>query len=207
MNAGPGRRARGLPMPRGRGTTDLSTSRCGRRQRSGRLGLVTGPVNRAASGPVEGDILAVVRSVESGEVIAMDEATLRAELARQFEHGAHDMYDEDAILEFPQSGERFVGVANFQEWRSVYPASVDLEIRRIRGRGDLWIAEILARYDGGPWNFGVSIHEFREKKIVHETIYVNEGWEAPEWRARWRTGAPTEGLPAPAPDEETAPKQ
>ena len=31
---------------------------------------------------------------------------------------SHEMYDDDAVLEFPQSGERFVGVGNFREWRS-----------------------------------------------------------------------------------------
>ena len=36
---------------------------------------------------------------------------------------AHAMYHEDAVLEFPQSGERFIGVENFREWRSNYPAS------------------------------------------------------------------------------------
>ena len=29
-------------------------------------------------------------------------------------------------LEFPQSGERFVGVENFREWRSNYPARVSI---------------------------------------------------------------------------------
>ena len=35
---------------------------------------------------------------------------------------AHEIYHEDVVLEFPQSGERFEGVANFNEWRSKYPA-------------------------------------------------------------------------------------
>lgn len=50
--------------------------------------------------------------------------------------------------------------------------------------------ELLGRYDGGPWNYGVSILEFRGDKVVHESIYVTEGWEAPEWRARWRAAPP-----------------
>ncbi len=37
---------------------------------------------------------------------------------------AHELYHEDAVLEFPQSGERFEGIANFTEWRSKYPAEV-----------------------------------------------------------------------------------
>jgi hypothetical protein len=120
----------------------------------------------------------------------MDEATVKAMLEQHFSSGdpevSHAMYHDDAVLEFPQSGERFVGVENLREWRSNYPASTSVEFREIRGRDDLWVAEITIRYDEGPWNFGVSILEFRENRIARETIYVGEEWEAPEWRARWR---------------------
>ena len=100
---------------------------------------------------------------------------------------AHEMYHADAVLEFPQSGERFEGVENLRAWRSNYPASTKIEFREIRGRDDLWVAEIAISYDEGPWSFGVSILEFREERIARESIYVAEGWEPPEWRARWRT--------------------
>ena len=63
---------------------------------------------------------------------------------------------------------------------------MEFKIRRIRGRGDLWIAENSIRYDGGPWQFACNILEFRGEKVARETIYIAEGWEAPEWRAPWR---------------------
>jgi hypothetical protein len=122
----------------------------------------------------------------------MDDATVRAMLVRHWEYAAsdqditHEIYHDDAVLEFPQSGERFVGVENFREWRRLYPASLAFEIREIRGRDDLWVAENLINYDQGPWNFTVNILEFRGAKVARETIYISEGWEAPEWRARWR---------------------
>jgi SnoaL-like domain len=120
----------------------------------------------------------------------MDETTVRAMLEQHFTAGdpdrSHAMYHDDAVLEFPQSGERFEGVENLREWRSDYPASTSVEYREIRGSDDVWVAEISIRYDDGPWNFGVSILEFRGDKIARETIYVAEGWEAPEWRAQWR---------------------
>ena len=102
---------------------------------------------------------------------------------------AHDLYADDAVLEFPQSGERFVGRSNFAEWRAVYPAEVAFEVLRVRGGGDLWIMETAVRYDGGERQFGVSVHEFRDGLVVHETIYWGPGWEPPEWRARWREPA------------------
>jgi hypothetical protein len=118
------------------------------------------------------------------------EATLKHYLDATDPDVAHEIYAEDAVLEFPQSGERFEGVANFKEWRAMYPAKVDYDFGRIRGADDLWIAELRVRYDGGPWNYGVSIMEFRCDKVIRETIYGGEAWEAPEWRASWRA-APT----------------
>jgi hypothetical protein len=107
-------------------------------------------------------------------------------LEQHVESGSHAMYHDDAVLEFPQSGERFVGVENMREWRSNYPASTDVEFREIRGRGDFWIAEISISYDEDRRSYGVSILEFRGDKIARESIYVAEGWDPPEWRAEWR---------------------
>jgi SnoaL-like protein len=126
----------------------------------------------------------------------VDEATIRAMLEQHFTSGdpelSHEMYNEDAVLEFPQSGERFEGVENLLEWRSDYPADTSVEFREIRGRDDFWVVELSISYDQGPENFGVSILEFRNEKIARESIYVTEAFEPPEWRARWRA-APSPG--------------
>ena len=117
--------------------------------------------------------------------VRVDEARVRAMLSENLElsssdpERAHAMYHEDAVLEFPQSGERFEGVENFREWRSTYPAATSYEIRRVRGGGDVWIAELEVSYDGAPPMYGVSILELRGDKIARESIYVAEGWEAP----------------------------
>ncbi len=123
----------------------------------------------------------------------MDEAAVRAALEHYIRHSgagdedtASEIYHEDAILEFPQSGERFEGVENFREWRRSYPAEVELEVLRVRGRDDFWVVEVRARYDGGPWNYGPAIYEFRGDKVSRETIYVGEAWVPPDWRAQWR---------------------
>lgn len=122
----------------------------------------------------------------------MDEVERRAQIKRHLDSSgtdqdiAHEIYHDDAVLEFPQSGERFEGVENFRAWRSQYPGAVDFELRDLRGAGNLWVAEVSIRYDGGPWQLGVSILEFRGDHVARETIYVTEPWEAPEWRAPWR---------------------
>jgi SnoaL-like domain len=123
----------------------------------------------------------------------MDPETVRAMLLRNLGRaaddpvGAHDMYDDDAVLEFPQSGERFEGVANFREWRSRYPGPVSFDVRRVRGEGDIWVAEMTVTYDGGAPSYGIDVLEIRNGRIAQETVYVGEPFEAPEWRARWRT--------------------
>ena len=105
---------------------------------------------------------------------------------------ANELYHDDAVLEFPQSGERFDGVTNFTEWRRQYPAEVRYRVRRITAREDLAIVEISASYNGGPWMYGVQLLEVRDGKVARERIYVMEGWEAPEWRALWRADTPAD---------------
>lgn len=123
-----------------------------------------------------------------------DDEHIRAALLRLLSFADHDLtheiYSDDAVLEFPQSGERFVGKENFLGWRKKYPAAVRGTVRRIHGSGALWVVEGSVTYDGGePW-YGVSIHEFRGRQIVRETIYATQGWEAPDWRAPWRAAEP-----------------
>ena len=65
--------------------------------------------------------------------MSMDEASVRAQLERHWEYAgtdqdiAHEIYHDDAVLEFPQSGERFEGVENFREWRRQYPAVLEFQ--------------------------------------------------------------------------------
>ena len=118
---------------------------------------------------------------------------LVAALRRHWDHSgkdedvAHEIYHDDAVLEFPQSGERFEGVENFREWRRIYPLPLAFEMRRVRGEGDLWVVENSIRYGDGPWQPTVNILEFRGDRVAHERIYITESWVAPEWRAQWRS--------------------
>jgi hypothetical protein len=120
----------------------------------------------------------------------MDESTVRGLLDDHFaaagkdEVAASAIYADDAVLDFPQGGERIRGKANILAMRSAYPADLGFERRRTTGSGDLWVNEYTISYDGHP-NTSVSIMEFRDGLVVHETIYISEPWEPPEWRARW----------------------
>jgi hypothetical protein len=48
----------------------------------------------------------------------------------------HDIYREDALLEYPQSGERIKGRHNIQASRVAQPSSKRFTVRRIVGTGD-----------------------------------------------------------------------
>ena len=131
----------------------------------------------------------------------MDDEVLRTALERHWAAGGKDadieqeIYHDDAVLEFPQSGERFEGVPNFKEWRRQYPAELEFHIRRITRRDDLVVAENLISYNGAPWMFTVNLMNFRGDKVAHERIYIMEGWEAAEWRAPWRASEPADPPP------------
>ena len=130
-----------------------------------------------------------------------DESKVREIVRRYFEHVgadvdyADEIYHDDAVLEFPQSGERFEGAATFTDWRRQYPADVDkmrFRVRRVTVRADLAVVEISATYDGISWLQGVQLLDFRGDKVARERIYVAEAWEAPEWRAPWRADTPAD---------------
>ncbi len=97
----------------------------------------------------------------------------------------HDIYADDAVCEYPQSGERIVGRVNLQALRSHHPGKPSgFNIRRILGKGDLWITEYIITYQGRP-TYTVSIMEFRDGKVMHETQYFADPFEAPNWRSQW----------------------
>jgi hypothetical protein len=120
----------------------------------------------------------------------MDEQGARAMIAKHFanagkdEAAASEIYADDAVLEFPQGRERIRGKANILAFRSAYPASLDFEIHRTIGSGDLWVNEYIIRYDGKP-SYVVGIMEFSNGAVVRETVYVTDSWEPPAWRAQW----------------------
>jgi len=97
----------------------------------------------------------------------------------------HDIYAEESICDYPQSGERILGRKNLQALRSHHPGKPSgFQVRRIVGGDDLWVTEYTIVYQGKP-AFTVSIMEFRDGKVVHETQYFADPFEAPEWRKQW----------------------
>jgi SnoaL-like domain len=117
------------------------------------------------------------------------DASTRAGLAQHWEASdrgdvdtEHAIYAADAILDYPQSGERFRGRAKIRAQRGGHPAKRRFTILRIRGGGDLWVSECVITYDGVP-TYAVSVMEFTGTQVTHETQYFADPFDAPSWRA------------------------
>jgi ketosteroid isomerase-like protein len=102
----------------------------------------------------------------------------------------HLIYLEDAVLDYPQSGERTRGRSNIQGQRAGQPSNKRFSVRRIIGGGDLWVTELILTYDGKP-SYTVSIMEFRGVKVARETQYFADPFAAPAFRAKWVERIPT----------------
>jgi ketosteroid isomerase-like protein len=96
----------------------------------------------------------------------------------------HEIYHDDVVVEFPQSKERILGKKNIYELRAHYPAKLTFQILRVRGEGNLWVTELIITYDGRPV-YVVTVMEFRDGKVAHETHYYADPFEPPEWRSQW----------------------
>ena len=119
----------------------------------------------------------------------MNDRTVKAALERHWEASdandfetEHAIYREDAVLDYPQSGERIRGRRNIQESRFVQPNKKRFKVRRIIGSGNLWITEFVLTYDGIP-SYTVSIMEFREGLVAHETQYFADRFDPAPSRA------------------------
>jgi hypothetical protein len=121
----------------------------------------------------------------------MDENEIREALNRHWAASdvndfdvEHDIYRDDAVLEYPQSGERIRGRHNIQASRVAQPESKRFTVCRIVGTGDLWVTELILTYDGRP-SYTVSIMEFLDGKVVRETQYFGDPFQPGPSRVHW----------------------
>ena len=96
----------------------------------------------------------------------------------------HQIYRTDAVLDYPQSGERIRGRANIEASRTAQPNTKRFTVRRMLGAGDLWVSELVMTYDEQPY-YVVSIMEFDGAEVVHETQYFSDPFDPGPSRAQW----------------------
>jgi hypothetical protein len=121
--------------------------------------------------------------MEDWEIRAALDAHWAASDANDFEL-EHQIYREDAVLEYPQSAERIRGRRNIQASRFAQPSMKRFTVRRILGAADLWVTEFVLTYDGQP-SYTVSIMEFKDGKVARETQYFGDAFEPGPSRAQW----------------------
>ncbi len=124
-------------------------------------------------------------------VFAMDEDNLRTAVEAHWASSdmndfdaEHRIYRADAVLEYPQSGERIRGRDSIQASREAQPNAKRFTVRRILGGGDLWISELVLTYDGQP-SYVVSIMEFVDGEVVRETQYFGDPFSPGPSRSQW----------------------
>jgi hypothetical protein len=123
--------------------------------------------------------------------LTMNEAEIRDALDRHWAASdandfdvEHHIYRDDAVLEYPQSGERISGRDNIEASRVAQPNAKRFTVHRIVGSGDLWVTEFILTYDGRP-SYAVSIMEFQDGKVARETQYFGDPFAPGPSRARW----------------------
>jgi hypothetical protein len=120
-----------------------------------------------------------------------EDAALRAALERHWAASdandlvaEHAIYRADAVLDYPQSGERILGRHNIEASRRAQPNLKRFTLRRIRGAGGLWVSEFILAYDGSPTH-AVSIMEFEAGQVIRETQYFSQSFAPGPSRAQW----------------------
>ena len=113
------------------------------------------------------------------------EAVWKALQAGDWEAAGGYMHD-DFVQEWPQSGERIVGRDNAIAINQNFPGGLPtMRFRRTLADGDLAVLELELTYADGSRYLGMSVLELRDGKVVKETDYFAQPFQAPQWRAQW----------------------
>jgi ketosteroid isomerase-like protein len=116
-----------------------------------------------------------------------------------------EVFHDDAVLEYPQSGEVFRGLTNirgqFENYPGLGPGTSQLEevigettyaitatytVIAVEGSGRHGTAVIRVRYPDGSWWWALNLSELRGDRVARSRSYFAPDFEAPEWRAPYR---------------------
>jgi SnoaL-like protein len=126
-----------------------------------------------------------VVGMEEREAPQVAQAVWRALQAGDWDAAAGYLH-EDFVQEWPQSGERILGRANAIAINQNFPGGLPRTLfgRTLAG-GDLAVLQVELTYADGSRYLGVSVFELREGKVVKQTDYFAQPFQAPQWRAQW----------------------
>jgi hypothetical protein len=92
----------------------------------------------------------------------------------------------DAVVDWPNTGERMRGRENYLAVQREYPEGWHIEVLRLVDGGDVVVSEIRVDQAGKRF-FAVSLFELSGGTFVRAVEYGSDGEPAPapEWRAPW----------------------
>jgi len=96
-----------------------------------------------------------------------------------------NVFTEDVIMEWPQSGERIRGGQNRREIYSRFPSLPSVKPRQLTGSSNIWVLEATLDYGDKDLYQCVFVFKMRDGLIAQETAYWSKPFPAPEWRANW----------------------
>jgi hypothetical protein len=107
-----------------------------------------------------------------------------------FAKAQYEMSADDVVNELPQSGERFQGRDNIAAMNQSYSGNTGTApkttLRRILKPGEAWVIEATIDYGDGTPVSAISILETGpDGKLVKQTDYFANPFEAPEWRRQY----------------------
>jgi ketosteroid isomerase-like protein len=99
---------------------------------------------------------------------------------------AGELLHDDYTLEWPQSGERIRGRANFVAINENYPAHGHWEftIHHIVAEGDQIVSDVEVT-DGVVRARAITFSTVQDGRILQQTEFWPDPFEAPAWRAQW----------------------
>ena len=116
-----------------------------------------------------------------------------------------EVFHQEAVLEYPQSGEIFRGLTNiraqFENYPGMGPGNSELAevisdetfaltpsytVIRVEGSGLKGTAVIRIRYPDGSYWWAINLFELHDRRIRRSRTYFAPDFEAPAWRAPYR---------------------
>ena len=101
-----------------------------------------------------------------------------------------ELFADDAVIVYPQSGEVIRGKADLLSIYSVAPGLPTMMVCRTTASGEIVVTEVISDYGDGDTYDTIFVFEFRDGKIARHTSYWSKPFPAPEWRAPWVTIEP-----------------
>ena len=122
------------------------------------------------------------RTQESKQVVELFWAAMQTNDFRR----AGELLHDDYLLDWPQSGERIRGRANFIAINETYPAHGrwDFTIHRILAEDDQVVSDVGVT-DGVITGRVITFSTIRDGRIIRQTEFWPDAFEPAAWRAEW----------------------